>query len=456
MKKFKILLSIVVSVFLISSSAYAASNLFEYYQQRGEQLPSIAERGKIYQNIAPGDYKGVLGQNVSLLNYLVSRGQNQGQNEENFGGLTGSAHLPQVIANFEDSLASKITSTATSLTLVDGTTPAGNTLSGWYGLTLESGSANMEYILANCTGTACTSLTRGLSTDTGTSTVASLKFEHRRGASVKITDYPNLTIITNILNGADGVPDKLYYDSQPTITSNEDIATKKYVDDVALVSAPDATESVKGVSELATGAEAAAGTSSGSAARLVLPASLATSSPFSTGYKIPVTGSDGKLSNDFLNTTSVLNFLNPVGSITAYATTTPPTGWLLCNGQTISSTTYATLFSVIGYGYASTTGKDFQVPDLRGRNVIGFGSSTTTFDGMGEIGGQDTHVQTQSELVSHTHTTSGLSYGSAESTSGSKVGGKPEGAAYVASSTGSGAAFNVLDPFIVLQYIIKF
>ncbi|MCX6727157.1 MAG: hypothetical protein NTY75_05150, partial [Candidatus Shapirobacteria bacterium] len=200
MKKFKILLSTVISIFLISSVAYAADNLFEYYQQKGEKLPSITERGKIYKNMAPDNYKGTLTQNRSLLDYLVSTGQNQGQNEENLGGIAGSAHLPKVIANFEDSLVSKITSTATSLTLVKGTTPAGNSLSGWYGLTLEAGSSNQEFILANCTATACSSLTRGLSTDTGTSTVASLKFEHRRGASVKITDYPNLTIITNILN----------------------------------------------------------------------------------------------------------------------------------------------------------------------------------------------------------------------------------------------------------------
>ncbi|MFA4833565.1 MAG: hypothetical protein WC619_01810 [Patescibacteria group bacterium] len=297
----KILLSLIISVFFISSAVYAADNLFEYYQERGEQLPAISERSEIYRNIASDAYKGSYEQNVSLLDHLVSIKPIEGQNEGNLGGLTGSAHLPQVIANFEDSLATKITSTATSLTLADGTTPAGNTLSGWYGLTLDAGSSNQEYIIGSCAGTACTSLTRGLSTDTGTSTVATLKFEHRRGASVKITDYPNLTIITNILNGADGIPDKLYYDSQPTITSNEDVATKKYVDDVALVSAPDATETVKGVVELGTQTEVASTTPSGSAARLAIPASMSTSSPDVRGLYIPVAKNNGYLDQGWLD-----------------------------------------------------------------------------------------------------------------------------------------------------------
>ncbi len=64
--------------------------------------------------------------------------------------------------------------------------------------------------------------------------------------------------------------------------------------------------------------------------------------------------------------------LTPVGTIIAYAGDTAPTGWALCNGQTISRSTYSTLYSVIGnrfgYGDNSTT---FHVPDFRGQFLRG-------------------------------------------------------------------------------------
>jgi microcystin-dependent protein len=42
-----------------------------------------------------------------------------------------------------------------------------------------------------------------------------------------------------------------------------------------------------------------------------------------------------------------------------------PTKYLLCNGQSVSRTTYANLFSVIGITYGSVDGNSFSVPDFR-------------------------------------------------------------------------------------------
>lgn len=65
----------------------------------------------------------------------------------------------------------------------------------------------------------------------------------------------------------------------------------------------------------------------------------------------------------------------PTGSIVAMATRIVPTGYLECNGNTISRTTYSKLFSVIGttfgIGDGSTT---FNLPDLRGEFIRGFDS----------------------------------------------------------------------------------
>lgn len=64
-----------------------------------------------------------------------------------------------------------------------------------------------------------------------------------------------------------------------------------------------------------------------------------------------------------------------VGSVTMYAGSSAPTGWLLCNGQAISRTTYSALFSAIGttwgVGNGSTT---FNVPDMRESAPVGVGT----------------------------------------------------------------------------------
>ncbi len=63
-----------------------------------------------------------------------------------------------------------------------------------------------------------------------------------------------------------------------------------------------------------------------------------------------------------------------VGTVLPWAgqTTQAPSGYLLCNGQEVSRTTYADLFNTIGtsYGSASTT-DNFVIPDLRGRTLFG-------------------------------------------------------------------------------------
>lgn len=69
---------------------------------------------------------------------------------------------------------------------------------------------------------------------------------------------------------------------------------------------------------------------------------------------------------------ALLKQFMPTGIIQAYGANTAPTGWLICDGSTVSRTTYADLFAVIGItagqGDGSTT---FHLPDLRGRFLRG-------------------------------------------------------------------------------------
>ncbi len=55
----------------------------------------------------------------------------------------------------------------------------------------------------------------------------------------------------------------------------------------------------------------------------------------------------------------------PAGIIDTYAGAAAPLGYLLCHGQSVSTTTYAALFAAIGYTYGGS-GTSFKLPDLRG------------------------------------------------------------------------------------------
>jgi hypothetical protein len=61
-----------------------------------------------------------------------------------------------------------------------------------------------------------------------------------------------------------------------------------------------------------------------------------------------------------------------VGTIKVFAGTTPPPGWILCDGATISRSVYSKLFEVLGESHGPGNGTTtFHLPDLRGRFVRG-------------------------------------------------------------------------------------
>ena len=68
----------------------------------------------------------------------------------------------------------------------------------------------------------------------------------------------------------------------------------------------------------------------------------------------------------------------PIGTILSYSATTPPVGFLVCDGSEVSKTLYADLYGVIGdtYGTTADTSK-FKLPDLRETVPVGIGQNTT-------------------------------------------------------------------------------
>lgn len=64
----------------------------------------------------------------------------------------------------------------------------------------------------------------------------------------------------------------------------------------------------------------------------------------------------------------------PTGSILPFAGDSAPSGWLKCDGSSLSRTTYATLFAIIGTAHGTATTTSFNIPDLRGRVLRGVDS----------------------------------------------------------------------------------
>lgn len=170
---------------------------------------------------------------------------------ENLGAV-----IPTPVASFTTSLATGISSTDTTMSLVSITTSDGVTLTdgGTYGFTIDEGTASKEYVIGTVETSDNTviSMTRGVSVITGNTSIAALKKAHRRGASVKITDHPVLPVIARILNGDESLPNTLTYATTTTFTDNLDLITKEYVDGVAIAGAPDASTVTKGITRLST------------------------------------------------------------------------------------------------------------------------------------------------------------------------------------------------------------
>lgn len=101
---------------------------------------------------------------------------------------------------------------------------------------------------------------------------------------------------------------------------------------------------------------------------------------------------------------SIVTVLPPPGSIVMWGTATAPTGWLLCNGASVSTQTYASLFAVIGYTFGGA-GTSFSVPDFRQRFPLGVAAAGTG-SVLAGTGGAINHVHTVDPPSTNTGATS--------------------------------------------------
>ncbi|MBV9070853.1 MAG: phage tail protein [Acidobacteria bacterium] len=76
-----------------------------------------------------------------------------------------------------------------------------------------------------------------------------------------------------------------------------------------------------------------------------------------------------------------------------------PKGWAQCNGQFLPINQNQALFSLLGTMYGGNGQTTFALPDMRGKAPISMGAGFTE----GQVGGQESHTITMSEMPAHNH-----------------------------------------------------
>ena len=94
-----------------------------------------------------------------------------------------------------------------------------------------------------------------------------------------------------------------------------------------------------------------------------------------------------------------------VGEIRMFAGNFAPAGWMFCDGTSLPISEYDTLFNLIGTTYGGDGQSTFDLPDLRGRVPIHWGtdSGTGTSFQIGEQGGVESVTLTQQQMPQHNH-----------------------------------------------------
>jgi microcystin-dependent protein len=84
-----------------------------------------------------------------------------------------------------------------------------------------------------------------------------------------------------------------------------------------------------------------------------------------------------------------------------------PRGWAWCDGQLLPLSQNTALFSLLGTTYGGDGKSNFALPDLQGRAPMhpGQGAGLSLHD-LGETGGSETVSLLESEIPSHSHSTS--------------------------------------------------
>ena len=168
----------------------------------------------------------------------------------------------------------------------------------------------------------------------------------------------------------------------------------------------------------------------------------------------------------------------PTATIVPWSSSSVPTGFLECNGQTVSRSTYSALFAIIGTTYGAGDGATtFLVPDLQDNVAIGKSNNkalastggANTVTSTGNVAGSTAnHTLSTAELASHSHP-GGANVSNQRSPGGypnnplrgfaspasTGSAGSGSGHSHNMSANFSGDATSVVQPYLTVIYIIK-
>ena len=170
----------------------------------------------------------------------------------------------------------------------------------------------------------------------------------------------------------------------------------------------------------------------------------------------------------------------PTATIIPWSDSSVPSGYLECNGQTVSRSTYSALFAIVGTTYGAGDGSStFALPDLQDRCIVSKSNNkalastggANTVTKTGNVGGSTANATLSTpQLSSHSHSGGGNAsppgrykassapnfYQPADKgnrTTGNA--GSGGGHSHNMSANFSGDATSVLQPYLTILYIIK-
>ncbi len=143
---------------------------------------------------------------------------------------------------------------------------------------------------------------------------------------------------------------------------------------------------------------------------------------------INITNENGNLAVNY-------QYVNPIGTIVCFAGQNAPDGWILCDGSEISKEIYSELYSIIGNNFGTPiNSNNFVLPNLQQRMPLG----RSNLNNVGDIGGNSNITLTTNQLPSHSHTGNTSSNGTHTHTANDSGHTHPYDDAYFAENTGSG------------------
>lgn len=176
---------------------------------------------------------------------------------------------------------------------------------------------------------------------------------------------------------------------------------------------------------------------------------------------IPIGGSTGQVLTKNSDNNYDIKWSNgpdgvPIGSILSFAGQTAPDKYLLCQGQEVSREDYSDLFSLIGTIYGEGDGTTtFNVPNLSERIPVGLSSTDELFNNLGNTGGEKEHTLTIAEMPKHNHTLNANANENTVAGAGRWPWVNYSSPNRYTNYAGEDKPHNNLQPYIVLNYIIK-